>query len=71
MTQTKRNIPPEGSTGTIMERLKGCIFPNDSAGNVEALIGSADFPLEYDDPNHDPDYELAREAAYRARGLIE
>jgi hypothetical protein len=37
---------------------------------VEALIGSADFPSEYDDPNFDPDYELAREADYRARGLI-
>jgi hypothetical protein len=38
---------------------------------VEALIGSADFPSEYDDPAFDPDYELAREADYKARGLIE
>ena len=38
---------------------------------VEALIGTADFPSEYEDPNFDPDYELAREADYRARGLIE
>lgn len=38
---------------------------------VEALIGSADFPSEYDDPNCDPDYELAREADYKARGLVE
>jgi hypothetical protein len=38
---------------------------------VEALIGSADFPSKYDDPNYDPDYEQAREADYRARGLIE
>jgi len=38
---------------------------------VEALIGTADFPSEYEDPNFDPDYELAREAYYRAKGLIE
>ena len=38
---------------------------------VEALIGSADFPSEYEDPNFDPDYELAREEDYRARGLVE
>ena len=38
---------------------------------VEALIGSADFPPEYDDPNYDPDYELDREADYKSRGLIE
>ena len=38
---------------------------------VESLIGSADFQSEYDDPNFDPDYELAREADYKARGLIE
>ncbi|MDR3296229.1 MAG: type II toxin-antitoxin system Phd/YefM family antitoxin [Clostridiales Family XIII bacterium] len=38
---------------------------------VEALIGSADFPPEYDDPDYDPDYELLREAAYRDRGLLE
>ena len=38
---------------------------------VESLIGSANFPPEYDDPNYDPEYELAREAAYRAKGLIE
>jgi hypothetical protein len=34
---------------------------------VESLIGSADFPPEYDDPDYDPDYELAREADYRVR----
>ena len=38
---------------------------------VEALLGTADFPSEYEDPSFDPDYELAREADYRARGLIE
>jgi len=38
---------------------------------VEALIGSADFPSEYDDPNFDPDYELARQADYQARGNSE
>jgi hypothetical protein len=38
---------------------------------VEALIGSADFPSEYDDSNYDPDYELARKSDYKARGLIE
>ncbi|MDR1192618.1 MAG: hypothetical protein LBK98_00355 [Peptococcaceae bacterium] len=38
---------------------------------VEALIGSADFPPEYDDPSYDPDYELARRLDYKARGLIE
>ena len=38
---------------------------------VEALIGTADFPFEYEDPNYDPDYDLAREADYKARGLIE
>lgn len=37
---------------------------------VEALIGTADFPPEYDDPDFDPNYELAREADYKARGLI-
>ncbi|MDR0286767.1 MAG: hypothetical protein LBI03_03535 [Clostridiales bacterium] len=35
---------------------------------VEALIESVDFPSEYDDPSFDPDYELARESDYRARG---
>jgi hypothetical protein len=38
---------------------------------VEALIGSADFPPEYDDASYDPDYELARAADYKARGLID
>jgi hypothetical protein len=38
---------------------------------VEALIGSADFPPEYDDAGYDPDYELARAADHKARGLIE
>ena len=38
---------------------------------VEALIGSAEFPSEYEDPNFDPDYEFAREVDYKARGLIE
>jgi hypothetical protein len=38
---------------------------------VEALIGSADFPSEYDNPDFDPDYELAREADYKSRGLSE
>jgi hypothetical protein len=37
---------------------------------VEALIGSADFPPEYDDPSYDKDYEFAREADYSAGGLI-
>jgi hypothetical protein len=37
---------------------------------IESLIGSADFPPEYDDPAFDPDYELARETDYRSRGLI-
>ena len=38
------------------------------ASAVEKLLGSADFPPEYDDPDFDPDYALAREADYRARG---
>ncbi|MCL2698735.1 MAG: type II toxin-antitoxin system Phd/YefM family antitoxin [Defluviitaleaceae bacterium] len=38
---------------------------------IESLIGSADFPSEYEDPNFDPNYESAREADYKARGLIE
>ena len=38
---------------------------------VEALIGSADFPCEYDAADFDPDYELAREADYKARGITE
>ena len=38
---------------------------------VEALIGSADFPSEYENPDFDPDYEAAREADYRSRGLVE
>ena len=38
---------------------------------VEAFIGSADFPPEYDDPDFDPDYMIARDADYRAEGLIE
>jgi antitoxin (DNA-binding transcriptional repressor) of toxin-antitoxin stability system len=38
---------------------------------VEALIGSADFSSEYDDPSFDPDYELAREVDYKERGLVE
>ncbi|MDR1134843.1 MAG: hypothetical protein LBL49_01490 [Clostridiales Family XIII bacterium] len=38
---------------------------------VEELIGSADFSPEYDDTSYDPDYELARAADYKARGLIE
>jgi len=38
---------------------------------AEALVGSAKFPPEYGDPSFDPDYGLAREADYKARGLIE
>jgi hypothetical protein len=38
---------------------------------VEALIGSADFPSEYDNSSVDPDYELARQADYEARGVVE
>ena len=38
---------------------------------VEMLISSADLPSEYENPSFDPDYKLAREADYRARGLIE
>ena len=38
---------------------------------VEALIGTADFSSEYDAPNFDPNYELAREADYKAKGLVE
>lgn len=34
---------------------------------VEALIGSATFPPQYDDPDYDPDYDLLREAAYAQR----
>ncbi|MBD5128835.1 MAG: hypothetical protein HDT43_02760 [Ruminococcaceae bacterium] len=34
---------------------------------VETLIGSVEFPPEYDDPNYDPDYELLRESAYKDR----
>jgi hypothetical protein len=51
----------------------GCISGEKSAkaAAAEALIGSADFSPEYDDASYDPDYELARAADYRARGLIE
>jgi len=28
---------------------------------VEALIGFAEFPQEYEDPQYDPDYDLARQ----------
>jgi hypothetical protein len=38
---------------------------------VEALIGSADFPSVYDNSEFDPDYELAREMDYKARGLVD
>jgi prevent-host-death family protein len=37
---------------------------------IEALIGSAKCPIEYDKPKYDPDYELLREAAYKDKGLI-
>ena len=37
---------------------------------IEALIGSIALPPEYDDPDHDPDYALLRESAYRDRGLL-
>ena len=37
---------------------------------VEELIGSFKLPLEYDDPNYDPDYEILREEAYKERGLL-
>jgi len=38
---------------------------------VEALIGSVKLPPEYDDPNYDPNYKLARVESYKVRGLIE
>ena len=37
---------------------------------IEALIGSVPFPTEYNDPNHDPDYNLLREIAYKEKGLL-
>ena len=37
---------------------------------IESLIGSVIFPPEYNDPNHDPDYEHLRETAYKDRGLL-
>jgi len=43
---------------------------SDKQRAIEALIGSVPFPSEYDDPNHDPDYELLREAAYKDRGML-
>lgn len=43
---------------------------SDKQRAIEALIGSVPFPQEYDDPNHDPDYELLREAACKDRGLL-
>jgi hypothetical protein len=55
--------------GKAIGRISGEELERASA--VESLIGSADFPPEYDDPNFDPDYEQAREADYKARGLIE
>jgi len=42
---------------------------SDKQRAIEALIGSVPFPSEYDDPCHDPDYELLREAAYKDRGI--
>ena len=43
---------------------------SDKQRAIEALVGSVPFPEEYNDPNHDPDYELLREAAYKDRGLL-
>ena len=43
---------------------------SDKQRAIEALVGSVPFPPEYDDPNHDPDYDLLREAAYKNRGLL-
>ena len=37
---------------------------------IEALIGSAVFPPEYNDPNYDPDYDLLRDSSYRDKGLL-
>ena len=37
---------------------------------IEELIGSAVFPPEYNDPNHDPDYDLLRESSFKDRGLL-
>jgi len=55
------------------ERL-GRIVSEEKAANsdrqraIEALIGSVPFPSEYNDPNHDPDYELLRKSAYKDSG---
>ncbi|MCL1916794.1 MAG: type II toxin-antitoxin system Phd/YefM family antitoxin [Peptococcaceae bacterium] len=43
---------------------------SDKQQALEALIGSVPFPSEYNDPNHDPDYELLRDAAYKDRELL-
>ncbi|MCL1816274.1 MAG: type II toxin-antitoxin system Phd/YefM family antitoxin [Clostridiales bacterium] len=43
---------------------------SDKRRAIEALIGSVTFPVEYNDSNYDPDYELLREAAYKDRGLL-
>ena len=43
---------------------------SDKQRAIEALIGSVPFPPEYNDTNHDPDYELLRESAYKDRGLL-
>lgn len=43
---------------------------SDKQKAIEALIGSAALPSEYDDPNYDPNYDLLREASYKERGLL-
>ncbi len=43
---------------------------SDKQRAIEALIGSVQFPDEYNDSNYDPDYELLREAAYKDKGLL-
>ena len=42
---------------------------SDKQRAIEALIGSVTFPPEYDDPKHDPDYELLRDESYKDRGM--
>jgi len=43
---------------------------SDKQRAIESLIGSVPFPHEYDDPDHDPDYDLLRETAYKNKGLL-
>ena len=37
---------------------------------IDTLIGSVEFPAEYDDPDYDTSYGLIRDAAFKDKGLL-